>query len=136
MPRALGFDGDSAYAESLEQAVRASEAQKREEQAEAERSRRASMGLPEGEHKSRKDRKKERDADPARKKSVGEKVANFLFNGARSHKAQDWGEGRVGVEDGRVLRKESLGKVNAPAGHGRAEEVVDMPESGRDEVVR
>ena len=47
MPRAFGFDGDSAYHESLEAAVRASEAKKREERENAEKERRASLGLPE-----------------------------------------------------------------------------------------
>ena len=47
MPRAFGFDGDSAYHESLEAAVRASEAKKREEKENAEKERRASLGLPE-----------------------------------------------------------------------------------------
>ncbi len=46
MPRAFGFDGDSAYYESLEASVRASEAKKREEKANAEKERRASLGLP------------------------------------------------------------------------------------------
>ena len=47
MPRAFGFDGDSAYHESLEAAVRASEAKKREEKENAEKERRATLGLPE-----------------------------------------------------------------------------------------
>lgn len=47
MPRAFGFDGDSAYHESLEVAVRASETKKIEEKENAEKERRASLGLPE-----------------------------------------------------------------------------------------
>jgi hypothetical protein len=47
MPRAFGFDGDSAYYESLEASVRASEAKKREEKENLQKERRRSIGLPE-----------------------------------------------------------------------------------------
>ena len=47
MPRAFGFHGDSAYHESLEVAIRASEAKEREEKENAEKESRASLGLPE-----------------------------------------------------------------------------------------
>ena len=107
MTRAFGFDGDSAAHEALERKVREDEAAKRQASESAARERRASMGLPEDEHKTRSDKKKERDADPARKKSIGEKVANFVFNGGRSSKAQNWGEERIGNADGRVERRES-----------------------------
>jgi hypothetical protein len=56
------------------------------------------------ESKSRSDKRKERNADPARKKSIGEKVANVLFNGGRSAKAQHWGEERVGTESGKTVK--------------------------------
>jgi hypothetical protein len=56
------------------------------------------------ENKSRSDKRKERNADPARKKSIGEKVANVLFNGGRSAKAQQWGEERVGMESGKIVK--------------------------------
>ena len=47
MPRAFGFDGDSAYYGSLEAHVRAQEAQRRESEVAAKKERRASLGLPE-----------------------------------------------------------------------------------------
>jgi hypothetical protein len=47
MPRAFGFDDDSAYHEALEAHVRAQEAHRRESEAAAKKKRRASLGLPE-----------------------------------------------------------------------------------------
>ncbi len=47
MTRGLGFDGDSAYHESLEAAVRASESQKNLQREEGQKERRKSLGLPE-----------------------------------------------------------------------------------------
>ena len=145
MPRAFGFDGDSAYHESLEAAVRASEAKRREEKEIAEKERRKSLGLPEDgkslslrpsnrtkarnlartrrallnylvmtEPKTRSDKRKEKKADPARKKSVGEKVSNFLFNAGRPSKAQKWGEERVGMGDGEILKvRQGSGEIGS-----------------------
>lgn len=66
MPRAFGFDGDSAYYESLEKKVLADEQKRRETEAEAVKERRRSLGLPEGEKLSRKDKKILEDATGVR----------------------------------------------------------------------
>ena len=101
MPRAFGFDGDSAYYESLSTAVRKSEADKAAAEEATRRERRASMGLPEDENLSKKDQKKAREEREG-KKTVGEKVANFLFNAGRGDKVEDWQRERIGQADGEV----------------------------------
>ena len=53
MPRALGFDGDSAYYESLAASVRAEEGAKQASADAAAAERRQSLGLPEHEHKKK-----------------------------------------------------------------------------------
>ena len=137
MPRAFGFDGDSAYHESLRTAVLASEAQKQSERAIAERERRVSLGLPaeEEQKKRRFSLRKKSTSAPAdagsagEKKSMGEKVSNFVFNAGRSTKAQRWGEERVGLGDGEVVRFREGGDGERGArrgelgGHGVAEVV-------------
>ena len=132
MPRAFGFDGDSAYHESLRTAVLASEAQKQSERAAGERERRVSLGLPaEEEQKKRRFslRKKSIDKSAGEKKSMGEKVSNFVFNAGRSTKAQRWGEERVGLGDGEVVRVGERGDAERGprrgelGGHGVAEVV-------------
>lgn len=82
MPRALGFDGDSAYYESLRTKVLADEEAKKLANEEAAQERRKSLGLPEEEHQSRKHK------DPERKKSIGEKVMNFIWNGNRTEERE------------------------------------------------
>lgn len=108
MPRAFGFDGDSAYYESLAAKVRADEAAKKAATIEAARERRRSMGLPEDEHMSRKDRKAVEKVDPdrkQRKKSVGEKIANFVFNAGRPEKIEQRQVERIGVADGEIRKR-------------------------------
>ena len=104
MPRAFGFDGDSAYYESLSAAVRKSEADKATAAEATARERRVSLGLPEDEKLSKKDRKKSKEASEG-KKSIGEKMANFVFNGGRRHKVEDWQRERIGQADGEVNKR-------------------------------
>ena len=104
MPRAFGFDGDSAYYESLSAAVRKSEADKEAAAEATRRERRTSLGLPENEKQSKKDKRKEREAS-AGKKSIGEKVSNFVFNAGRRHKVEDWQRDRIGQADGEVSKR-------------------------------
>ena len=104
MPRAFGYDGDSAYYESLSAAVRKSEADKAAAEEATRRQRRASMGLPEEEKLSKKDQKKAKEAREG-KKTVGEKFANFMFNAGRRHKAEDWQRERIGQADGEVNKR-------------------------------
>jgi hypothetical protein len=104
MPRAFGFDADSAYYESLAAAVRKSEADKAAAAEATARTRRASMGLPEEEKRSKKDAKKIK-KESRGKKSISEKVANFVFNGGRRHKVEDWQRDRIGRADGKVDKR-------------------------------
>ena len=104
MPRAFGFDGDSALYESLETAVRKSEADKEAAQEATRRQRRASMGLPEEEKMSRKEKKQEKEAREG-KKTFGEKLANLVFNAGRPEKVEDWQRHRIGQADGEVNKR-------------------------------
>jgi hypothetical protein len=89
MPRAFGFDGDSAHYESLCDKVLADMAAKTKATEEAAKARRKSFGLPENEHgKPAKDLKW--------KKSVGEKTINFLWNGNRSEEREIRQTSKVG----------------------------------------
>ncbi|KPI36657.1 uncharacterized protein AB675_10036 [Cyphellophora attinorum] len=145
MPRAFGFDGDSAMYESLERKVLADEAARKKSLAETSAD---PSTITTSSHNSNDKRRlsnpfsaKSRSKDskatstttvltetsnatapelltsPTRraandneaglssansKKSVGEKVANFLFNGGRRSRQQQWGEQRVGMSDGHV----------------------------------
>jgi hypothetical protein len=77
VPRAFGFDGDKSYYESLRDKVLADEAAKTKATKKQPNRAARAFGLPENEHgKPAK--------DPERKKSVGEKVMKFLWNGNRS----------------------------------------------------
>lgn len=122
MTRAFGFDGDSAAYESLERAVLADVAAKKRASVE----RRASQDTDEAKKMSRKERKAAAAAEEAegggassagRKKSIGEKVANFVFNGGRSSKMQSRGEERVGDSKGGILRGDT-GVVTVVEGEG------------------
>ena len=101
MPRAFGFDGDSAYYESLEKKVLADEQKRRETEAEAVKERRRSLGLPEDEKLSRKEKKILKDASGG-KKSFGEKSANLLFNGGRRSKLEERQRNEVGLGNGQL----------------------------------
>ena len=101
MPRAFGFDGDSAYYESLEKKVLADEQKRLETEAEAVKERRRSLGLPDNEKMSRKDKKVINDAS-GRKKSFGEKAANLLFNGGRRSKLEGRQRNQVGNGNGQL----------------------------------
>lgn len=65
--------------------------------------------LPRTEHKTRNDKNREKNADPHRRKSVSEKLANLLFNGGRSSKTQMKGEEKVGWGSGAVVRERERG---------------------------
>jgi len=86
MTRALAFDGDSAYYESLAAKVRADEAAKQAESDQAAAERRKSIGLPENEHEKKQVKeyipfgwgvKNGKGEDS--KKSAGEIVASVLW---------------------------------------------------------
>jgi hypothetical protein len=146
MPRAFGFDGDSAMYESVERKVLADEAARKKSLAEtsADPSNNTTTSIQNSCDKRRlsnpfsaKSRSKDSKTTPTNtdlldnsnatspelltspttgaanddeaalspantKKSVGEKVANFLFNGGRRSRQQQWGEQRVGMSDGHV----------------------------------
>lgn len=120
MPRAFGFDGDSAYYESLEKKVLADEQKRRETEAEAVKERRRSLGLPEGEKLSRKDKKILEDAT-GRKKSFGEKAANLLFNGGRRSKLEERQRNQVGNGNGQLDERYTSTQPSAELDSGFAE---------------
>lgn len=93
MPQGFGFDGDTVGYAALKKKVLADEARQMAEKEEAARARRQSLGLSEDEHKSRHQKKKEREEIEG-KKSFGEKIANFIFNGGRPETLETWQEQR------------------------------------------
>ncbi len=86
MPRALAYDADSAYYESLADKVRADEAAKTAAADHAEAERRKSIGLPEEERKKKQWREYipfgwgvKNGTGEDSKKSAGEVAATVLF---------------------------------------------------------
>lgn len=71
IPGALGYDGDSAYYETLRTKVLADKVAEKTASEKAAKERRMSLGLPEKEHRRRKDEM------PKPKKSVGVKSSEL-----------------------------------------------------------